>query len=47
MNLYHSCAVMSVHWIKINLKRTHSEDLNQVTFQRIKDFLYPEYDPRT
>ena len=33
-----------------DIKSTHSENVNQVTFQKIKDFLYPEYDlvfPRT
>ena len=33
-----------------DIKNTHSENVNHVTFQIIKDFLYPEYDlvfPRT
>ena len=27
-----------------DIKSTHSENVNKVTFQKIKDFLYPEYD---
>ena len=30
---------------RTRLKSTHSEDINNVTFLKIKDFLYPEYDP--